>query len=265
MFIDKYDNPRQMLTYLQSLEGEDKITALNEIINDSEKIVFFGGAGVSTESGIPDFRSKDGLYNQHDVKFDQFSPEYLLSNSCLYTHPNVFFEFYRQKLDAREIDPNVTHFKLAELEKRGKLTAVITQNIDGLHQKAGSRKVYEIHGTTMRNYCMKCGKEFDENYIFNSSTPIPTCDKCGGTVRPDVTLYGENLPEAAWRQSYKAISEADCMIVAGTSLRVYPAAQLVDYFNGKYVVIMNRDKTSEDKRAHLVFHESMGKVFSRIE
>lgn len=264
MFIDKYDNPRKRLSYLQSLTGDDRIEALNEIIEDSGKVVFFGGAGVSTESGIPDFRSKDGLYNQHDVQFDQYSPEYLLSNDCLYTHPNVFFEFYRQKLDARDIEPNVTHFKLAELEKRGKLNAVITQNIDGLHQKAGSVNVCEIHGTTMRNYCMRCHREYDENYIFNSETPIPKCEACGGTVRPDVTLYGEGLPEKAWNDAFRAISEADCMIVAGTSLRVYPAANLVNYFRGKYLVIINRDSTSEDRKAHLVFHESMGNVFSKI-
>ena len=164
------------------------IERLKELIDASDNIVFFGGAGVSTESGIPDFRSKDGLYNQHDVRFDMYQPEYLLSHSCLVYEPKVYYEFHRQKMDTRDIEPNNAHKYLAALEKTGKLKAVVTQNIDGLHQKAGSRTVYEIHGSALRNYCMKCGKEYPADYIFKSEEPIPKCD-CGGTIRPDITLY----------------------------------------------------------------------------
>ena len=175
---------------------EAKILQLKDEIEDAQHIVFFGGAGVSTESGVPDFRSKDGLYNQRDVRFDKYRPEYLLSHSCLIYEPKVYYEFHRQKMDTRTIEPNNAHKYLAAIEKLGKLDAVVTQNIDGLHQKAGSRKVYEIHGSALRNYCMKCGKVYPEDYIFTSDEAVPHCS-CGGTIRPDITLYEESLPDDA--------------------------------------------------------------------
>jgi NAD-dependent deacetylase len=241
----------------------ERINKLNELISKSNKIVFFGGAGVSTESGIPDFRSKDGLYNQHDIQFDMYTPEYLLSKDCLDDDPKVFFEFYRQKMDCRNIEPNVTHFKLAELEKKGKLSAIITQNIDGLHQKAGSKEVYEIHGTTQRNYCEECGKKYSADYLFETTESFPTC-RCGGLIRPDVTLYGENLPADAWCKAENALNEADLLIIGGTSLTVYPAKNLIQYYYGENLVIINRDFTDCDKWANLLFRESLGDVFSKI-
>jgi len=244
---------------------EDKINKFLNFIEESENIVFFGGAGVSTESGIPDFRSKDGLYNQHDVQFERYSPEYLLSNDCLFQHPKVFFEFYRQKMDTRTIEPNVTHGVLAKLEKTGKLKAVVTQNIDGLHQLAGSKAVYEIHGTTKRNYCHICKKEFPEDYLFTSTEPIPKCE-CGGMVRPYVTLYGEGLPEDAVENAVYAISQADMLIIAGTSLQVYPAASFIQYFRGKHIVVINKEelRITLDKDNDLFICESMGKVFEKV-
>lgn len=246
-----------------SLRGQDKYDALNEMVAASRHIVFFGGAGVSTESGIPDFRSKDGLYNQHDVRFDRFTPEYLLSADCLRDDPAVFFEFYRQKMDTRGIEPNAAHRKLAQMEAVGKLDCVITQNIDGLHQRAGSRRVYEIHGTTLRNHCVSCGRAYPADFIFQSADAIPRCG-CGGMVRPDVVLYGEGLPADAWNGSEEAVMRADMLIVGGTSLSVYPAAMLLDYFRGGNLVIINRDATPRDGRAGLVFHESIGAVMGRI-
>ena len=243
--------------------AEDGITKLRQIIEECSRIAFFGGAGVSTESGIPDFRSKDGLYNQHDVEFDAYQPEYLLSHDCLFYEPKVFYEYYRQKMNVEGIEPNAAHKKLAELEERGKLSGIVTQNIDGLHQKAGSKVVYEIHGTTLRNYCARCGKEYPTDYIFKSEEPVPVCD-CGGQIRPDVTLYGEGLPEEAWRGAMKMISEADCLIVGGTSLAVYPAASLIDYFRGKYLVVINRDAGPRDAQADLVLRDNIGEVFSQL-
>ncbi len=244
---------------------DDKIQRLKEFIADSNNIVFFGGAGVSTESGIPDFRSKEGLYNQHDIRFDRYSPEYLLSHSCLRDNPDVFYEFYRQKLDGRNILPNTTHYALAELEKKGKLKAIVTQNIDGLHQKAGSKKVYEIHGTTQENYCERCHKEYNADYIFHSDEKIPKCD-CGGKIRPRVTLYEEGLPEDAVNNAVSAIRNADMLIVAGTSLKVYPAAGYIHYFAGKHMVVINREplNISLDENDDLFIQESMGKVFGEI-
>ena len=218
---------------------EDKIKKLKEFIEKSDNIVFFGGAGVSTESGVPDFRSKDGLYNQRDVRFERYEPEYLLSHECLCHEPEVFFEFYRQKLDTSNIKPNAAHYALAELERRGKLKAVITQNIDGLHQLAGSKNVYEIHGTTQRNYCMRCGKAFPPDFIYKSTAPVPRCE-CGGVVRCDVTLYGEQLPEDAVEGAISAISAADMLIIGGTSLTVYPAASYIRFFKGKYLAVINK-------------------------
>lgn len=244
---------------------EEKIKRFLEIMDESERIVFFGGAGVSTESGIPDFRSKDGLYNQHDVQFDSYSPEYLLSHSCLVREPEVFFEFYRQKMDTREIEPNITHKVLAELEEMGKLTAIVTQNIDGLHQKAGSKKVYEIHGTTQRNYCSKCRRDMGKDAIFKS-LGIPTCPHCGGMIRPYVTLYEEGLPEDAVAGAISAIRQADCLIVAGTSLNVYPAASYIYEFHGKHIVVLNLDPVgvSLNPDSDLFIQGKMGTVFTRL-
>lgn len=244
---------------------QKKIQKFAERLKEAKSIVFFGGAGVSTESGIPDFRSKDGLYNQNDVQFDRFSPEYLLSSDCLYQHPTVFYEYYRQKLDTREIKPNITHLVLAKLEKIGKLSAVVTQNIDGLHQKAGSEKVYEIHGTTEKNYCHLCGKEYASDHIFQSKEKIPRC-ACGGMIRPDVTLYGEGLPEDKVRASIEAIQNADMLIIAGTSLRVMPAASFVQYFKGDCLVVINKEPVPIRLREQdLMLEGSLGDVFSFIE
>ena len=233
-------------------------------MEEAQKIVFFGGAGVSTESGVPDFRSKDGLYNQHDVRFEQYAPEYLLSHSCLMNEPEVYFEFHRQKMDTRKIQPNAAHRYLADLEKTGKLTAIVTQNIDGLHQKAGSHRVYEIHGSALRNYCMRCGKTYPEDYIFESKEPVPHCS-CGGVIRPDITLYEESLPEEAVRGAIQAIAEADILIIGGTSLTVYPAASFIQYFRGKRLVIINRDALSVPMHVETLFiQEKIGEVFTRL-
>lgn len=233
---------------------------LQQIIDDSKNIVFFGGAGVSTESGIPDFRSVDGLYNQ---KYD-YPPEEILSHTFFCNHTDYFYNFYRDKLICTDAMPNPAHIKLAELEKAGKLKAVVTQNIDGLHQKAGSKNVYELHGSTLRNYCTRCGKFFDVNYMQNSKG-VPKCDDCGGIIKPDVVLYEEGLDDKTVNGAVNAISKADCLIVAGTSLTVYPAAGFIRYFNGKHFVLINRDKTSADSYAELVIHDSVGKVLSEIE
>lgn len=242
----------------------NKIETLQTWIDECDSIVFFGGAGVSTESGIPDFRSKDGLYNQHDVQFDAFTPEYLLSHSCLRDHPDVFYEFYRQKMDCREIEPNITHIKLAEMEQAGKLSAVVTQNIDGLHQKAGSQTVYELHGTTLKNYCTNCGTVYPADHIFKSSDSIPKCG-CGGTIRPDVVLYEEGLDDTTVSNAIRAISQADMIIIGGTSLAVYPAAGLLQYFHGKYMVLINKSATPMDSQADLVLQTGLGEIFSQIE
>lgn len=233
---------------------------LQQIIDDSKNIVFFGGAGVSTESGIPDFRSVDGLYNQ---KYD-YPPEEILSHTFFCNHTDYFYRFYRDKLICTDAEPNSAHLKLAELEKAGKLSAVVTQNIDGLHQKAGSKTVYELHGSTLRNYCTKCGKFFDIDYIADSNG-IPKCNQCGGIVKPDVVLYEEGLDNNTVNGAVSAISNADCLIVAGTSLTVYPAAGFIRYFRGKYFVLINRDETAADSSANLVIHDSVGKVLSEIE
>ena len=252
---------------MKTMEFDEKIKKLKEIIDSSNNIVFFGGAGVSTESGVPDFRSKDGLYNNRGVEFENYPPEYLLSHSCLVYEPEVFFEFYRQKMDARKIEPNFAHLYLAELEKTGKLKAVVTQNIDGLHQKAGSKNVYEIHGTTTRNYCAKCKKEYGADYIFDSKSSIPKCTACGGMVRCDVTLYEEALPEKAVEKSIEAISKADVLIIGGTSLTVYPAASFIRYFSGKHIVVINKDslKIKLNPESDLESNAPIGKVFSALK
>ncbi len=238
---------------------ESKIEVFKNLIKESNNIVFFGGAGVSTESGIPDFRSKDGLYNQ---KY-KYPPEFILSHTFFMSKTDEFYKFYRDKLNSLKYEPNITHIKLAELEKQGKLKAVITQNIDGLHQKAGSKNVLELHGSVLRNYCMKCNNFYDADFIFNNSTGIPKC-KCGGIIKPDVVLYEEGLDDNIMRASIKAICEADLMIVAGTSLTVQPASGLINYFRGRNLVLINRDETMYDNKANLVINESLGNVFSKI-
>ncbi len=244
---------------------ENALEKLQRFIDESEYIVFFGGAGVSTESGVPDFRSKDGLYNQHDVRFEGYSPEYLLSHSCLVNEPKVFFEFYRQKMDARAVKPNAAHYALARLEAAGKLKAVVTQNIDGLHARAGSKTVYEIHGSTERNYCMRCHRKYPADHIFNSEEAVPHC-KCGGVIRCDVTLYEEALPEEAVSKAVKAISKADLLIIGGTSLTVYPAASYVRYFRGKHLVIINKQHLhySRDAENDLEINEPIGQVLGAL-
>ena len=236
----------------------DKIEQFKELIEQNNNIVFFGGAGVSTESGIPDFRSKDGLYNQ---KYD-YPPEEILSHSFFVKNTEEFYKFYKDKMNSLKYEPNITHIKLAELEKIGKLKAVITQNIDGLHQKAGSKNVYELHGSVYRNYCMNCGKFYDGEYVFSSKT-VPQCS-CGGTIKPDVVLYEEALDEEIVQNSINAIRKADIMIVAGTSLTVYPASGLINYFRGKRLVLINKTETLYDNRADLVINDSLGKVFNEI-
>ncbi len=237
---------------------DEKIEVFKNLIEESNNIVFFGGAGVSTESGIPDFRSKDGLYNQ---KY-KFPPEEILSHTFFMNNTEEFYKFYKDKLNSLKYEPNITHFKLAELEEKGKLKAVVTQNIDGLHQKAGSKTVYELHGSVLRNYCMRCNKYYDGEFVFKSEG-IPKCE-CGGIIKPDVVLYEEGLDNNILTNSVRAISEADLMIVAGTSLTVYPASGLINYFRGRNLVLINRDSTPFDNMANLVINESLGKVFGGI-
>ena len=224
----------------------------------SKKIVFFGGAGVSTESGIPDFRSVDGLYHQ---KYD-YPPETILSHTFWEQNPEEFYRFYRDKLIVKGAKPNAAHLRLAKLEKQGKLKAVVTQNIDGLHQAAGSRRVFELHGSVHRNYCMDCGKFFPMETILHS-TGIPRCE-CGGVIKPDVVLYEEGLDDATVRGALRVISQADVLIVAGTSLTVYPAAGFLDAFSGRHLILINRDPTPADGRAELVIHDKVGEVLDAI-
>lgn len=231
---------------------------LQTIINESKKIVFFGGAGVSTESGIPDYRSKDGLYNQ---KFD-YPPEIMLSHTFFLEHPEEFFNFYKSRMVMTSASPNQAHYKLAQLEKVGKLIAVITQNIDGLHQKAGSKNVLELHGSIYRNYCTKCNKFYEVEDVIKSEG-VPYC-KCGGIIKPDVVLYEEGLEQSIIDRSLKAIIDADTLIVAGTSLTVYPAAGMIQYFKGKYLVLINKTPTSMDELADLVIRDNVGKVLEKI-
>ena len=234
----------------------EEIEKLRGMIKNSDKIVFFGGAGVSTESGIPDFRSVDGLYNQ---QWD-YPPETILSHSFFMKKTEEFYRFYRAKMLCPNAEPNTAHLKLAQLEREGKLTAVVTQNIDGLHQAAGSKKVYELHGSVLRNYCMKCGKFHSVEFIMNS-TGVPTCE-CGGVVKPDVVLYEEGLDDSVVNGAVNAIAEADTLIIAGTSLNVYPAAGLVRYFRGNNLVIINMSPTGMDSSADLLICGRIGEVLS---
>ncbi len=246
-------------------EFAEKIAVLQKFVNESVNIVFFGGAGVSTESGIPDFRSVDGLYNQ---KWN-FPPETILSKTFFYKNTKEFYRFYREKILIQGIKPNAAHFKLAELEKCGKLKAVVTQNIDGLHQAAGSKNVFELHGTTLKNHCIKCNAFYDADYVMNNkdNDGIPRCEKksCGGIIKPDVVLYEENLNDETVLGAINAISASDMLIIGGTSLSVYPAAGLIRYFRGNHLVLINKSQTLNDSDCDLVIHESIGNVLSQIQ
>lgn len=237
---------------------EKEIEQLQEIIDESSRIVFFGGAGVSTESGIPDFRSAGGIYHQ---KY-KYSPEQVVSHSFFVRYPEAFYEFYKEKMMALDARPNPAHIKLAELEKAGKLTAVVTQNIDGLHQAAGSRNVYELHGSIHRNYCMRCGKFYDAEYV-KGYDGVPRCE-CGGMIKPDVVLYEEGLDQDTIQGAVRAISQADTLIIGGTSLVVYPAAGFIDYFNGKHLVVINKSETARAVRAELTIAAPIGEVMKKL-
>ena len=238
---------------------QEKIDILQTILNQGKRIVFFGGAGVSTESGIPDFRSADGLYHQTY----KYNPETILSHSFFMQKPEDFYEFYRDKMIVTDVEPNVTHKFLAKLEEAGKLSAVITQNIDGLHQRGGSKNVIELHGSIHRNYCMKCRK-FHSLSAMTGPEPVPRCD-CGGTIKPDVVLYEEGLDDSVISDSIYHISTADLLIIGGTSLVVYPAAGMIRYFQGKHLVLLNKSTTSADEKASLCIRESIGQVLEQIE
>lgn len=237
---------------------QDGIRELQSIVDESNGIVFFGGAGVSTESGIPDFRSVDGLYHQ---KYD-YPPETILSHTFYTYHKEEFYRFYREKMLCTSAKPNKAHLKLAELERKGKLSAVVTQNIDGLHQSAGSKTVYELHGSVHRNYCERCKKPYGIDAILES-VGVPKCT-CGGDIKPDVVLYEEGLDDATVKGAVRAISDADTLIIGGTSLTVYPASSFIDYFHGRHLVLINRSSTSADRVADLVIHDSIGEVLSQI-
>lgn len=235
----------------------DALEQLRKIVNESNNIVFFGGAGVSTESGIPDFRSVDGLYHQ---KYD-YPPETILSHTFYKRHSDEFFRFYKDKMLCLGAKPNAAHLKLAQWEKEGKLKAVITQNIDGLHQAAGSKNVLELHGSVLRNYCEKCGKFFDAEYMLHAEG-VPVCDECGGAVKPDVVLYEEGLNDKILADSIDAIRNADVLIIGGTSLVVYPAAGLIDYYQGDKLVLVNKTPTARDRVADLIVQGSIGEIFA---
>ncbi len=239
---------------------KEKITQLQNWIDQSDNIVFFGGAGVSTESGIPDFRSVDGLYHQ---KYD-YPPETILSHSFYCRNKEQFYRFYHEKMVCIDAKPNAAHLKLAELEKAGKLKAIVTQNIDGLHQKAGSREVLELHGSTLRNFCEKCGAAYDITYV-SKATGVPKCDKCGGDIKPDVVLYEEGLDQDTMSKAIRCIQAADILIIGGTSLVVWPAAGLIDYYSGKKLVLINKAPTGRDAAADLLLQGSIGEILGQIE
>ena len=237
---------------------DERILELKKMIAESNNIVFFGGAGVSTESGIPDFRSVDGLYHQ---KYD-YPPETILSHTFYRRHTDEFYRFYKDTLLCLDAKPNAAHLALAKWEQEGKLKAIVTQNIDGLHQAAGSKRVYELHGSVLRNYCEDCGKFYDVNYV-KDAEGVPKCS-CGGIIKPDVVLYEEGLDDSTIRGAVKAISEADMLIIGGTSLVVYPAAGLIDYYNGSKLVVINKSSTGRDEQADLVIQGSIGEVFTQV-
>ena len=260
----EFASNKEKKNYFNRMTDNQKLDAFAEMLAWSPDSVFLGGAGVSTESGIPDFRSKNGLYHKTESRFAKYQPEYLLSWRCLKRKPEVFFDYYRSHLDAREVEPNGAHLRLAEWEKSGRLRGVITQNIDGLHQKAGSVNVQEIHGTIWKNYCISCEEEYDVDFIFDSTEPIPRCPKCGGIVRPDVTLYGELLPEEAHENAVRMIQFAQLLIIGGTSLEVGSAANFAHTYHGKFLVIINKSKTRIEGMADLVFHDSIGRILSEV-
>ena len=262
--MKNFASDREKHKYYNSLGEEQKYEAFCDILFDSAHVVFLGGAGVSTESGIPDFRSKNGLYRRRIKSLGRYKPEYLLSSECLRARPEEFFDYYRKNMDARAAQPNPAHLKLAEMEASGRLEGVITQNIDGLHQKAGRKNVQEIHGTIWKNHCVSCREEYDVNFVFDSTEVVPHCPKCGRIVRPDVTLYGEYLPQPAYSNAIDMIGRADCLIIGGTSLEVGSAAQLAHMYHGKHLVIINKGKTKMEGAAELVFHDSIGKVLGKI-
>lgn len=237
---------------------EEQVKQLQKMIDECHNIVFFGGAGVSTESGIPDFRSADGIYHQQY----RFSPEQVVSHNFFKQHTDAFYEFYKDKMMVLDAKPNAAHLKLAELEKAGKLTSIVTQNIDGLHQTAGSKKVWELHGSIHRNYCMRCGKFYDAAYVKESSG-VPKCE-CGGILKPDVVLYEEGLDSKVMQGALQDISRADMLIIGGTSLVVYPAAGFVDYFKGKYLVVINKSETAKAVRADLSINGPIGEIMGRL-
>lgn len=244
--------------------NSSNLAIVQQIFNKSKNLVFFGGAGVSTESGIPDFRSVDGLYNQQW----KYPPEQIISRTFFYQNPVEFYRFYRAKLLPQNIQPNAAHFKLAEMEKAGILKAVVTQNIDGLHQKAGSKIVYELHGSTLRNYCMDCHAFYDEKIIMeseNAPDKLPHCPKCGGLIKPDVVLYEEGLDQEIIEGAVRAIQKADTLVIGGTSLTVYPAAGLINYFRGENLILINKSETPQDSMATHVIHEPIGEFLSQIK
>ena len=260
--MNKNDEMMQMRR--EKEEFEHDISRLNDMIKISKKIVFFGGAGVSTESGIPDFRSPNGLYRDYlDPRV--VPPEVILSHTYFEQHPKEFFKFYREKMLYLTASPNRAHKKLAELEAAGKDITVVTQNVDGLHQKAGSKKVLELHGSVYRNYCTGCGQFYNVNFVANKKYPVPECSICGGIIKPDVVLYEESLREQTIVDTVKAMEEADMLIVAGTSLTVYPAAGFLNYFRGRYTVVVNLSRHEREDRADIAFHQRVGDVFSRID
>lgn len=240
-------------------ESQKKVEQLKQIVADSNNIVFFGGAGVSTESGIPDFRSVDGLYNQ---KY-KYPPEVMVSHSFFRQHTEEFFEFYKNKMIALDAKPNAAHKKLAQLEKDGKVKAVITQNIDGLHYAAGSKEVLELHGSVHRNYCEQCGKFYPVEYIVESKG-VPRCEACGAIVKPDVVLYEEGLDYETMQKAVQYIRNAEVLIIGGTSLAVYPAAGFIDYFRGRHLIVINMDRTAKDVHANLLIQERIGEVFEQL-
>lgn len=239
---------------------EKEVEQLQKMIDESRNIVFFGGAGVSTESNIPDFRSADGIYHQAY----KYSPEQVVSHSFFMQHTEAFYDFYKEKMMILDAKPNPAHLKLAELERAGKLSAVVTQNIDGLHQAAGSKVVYELHGSIMRNYCMDCHAFYDAAYV-KSAEGIPRCEKCGGMIKPDVVLYEEGLDSATIQGAVRAISNADMLIIGGTSLVVYPAAGFIDYFNGKYLAVINKSETGRSVHADLTIAAPIGQILKQIK
>lgn len=260
--MNKNDEMMQMRR--EKEEFEHDISRLNDMIKISKKIVFFGGAGVSTESGIPDFRSPNGLYRDYlDPRV--VPPEVILSHTYFEEHPKEFFKFYREKMLYLTASPNRAHKKLAELEAAGKDITVVTQNVDGLHQKAGSKKVLELHGSVYRNYCTGCGQFYNVNFVANKKYPVPECSICGGIIKPDVVLYEESLREQTIVDTVKAMEEADMLIVAGTSLTVYPAAGFLNYFRGRYTVVVNLSRHEREDRADIAFHQRVGDAFSRID